>query len=41
MFTEVGLRTSAAIVSVLIIAVSIIPTIFLQWRGKGWRSERG
>lgn len=32
MFENVGLRTSAAVCAVLIIGVSIIPTVFLQFR---------
>jgi hypothetical protein len=33
MIENVGLYGSAGIVTALIAAVSIIPTVFLQWRG--------
>ncbi|KAI2765558.1 hypothetical protein DTO012A8_9225 [Penicillium roqueforti] len=39
MFETVGIAPSAGIGSALVVCVSVIPTIFLQWRGKGWRSE--
>jgi hypothetical protein len=34
MLENVGLYGSAGIVAALMVAASIIPTIFLQWRGK-------
>jgi hypothetical protein len=37
MFTNVGLLGTAGIAVALIVGVSIIPTIFLQWKGKAWR----
>lgn len=37
MFANVGLANSSAIVAGLIIALSIIPTVLLQWRGQRWR----
>ncbi|KIX94340.1 uncharacterized protein Z520_10050 [Fonsecaea multimorphosa CBS 102226] len=33
MFTETGLYASAGIATALMVAVSILPTIFIQWRG--------
>ncbi|CAP99479.1 putative transporter [Penicillium chrysogenum] len=39
MFETVGIAPSAGIGSALVVAVSVIPTIFLHWRGKVWRSE--
>jgi hypothetical protein len=39
MFSEVGLRASAGIVAILVVVVSIIPTILLQWKGKSWRQK--
>ena len=33
MFEQIGLNTSAAVVSVMLIAVSIVPTVLLQIRG--------
>lgn len=38
MFENVGIAPSAGIGSGMIVAVSVIPTIFLHWRGKNWRS---
>ncbi|OCL03718.1 MFS transporter [Glonium stellatum] len=37
MFTNVGLAGSAGVATALMVGVSILPTIFLQWRGKLWR----
>lgn len=37
MFTNVGLAGSAGIASALMFGVSIVPTIFLQWKGKALR----
>ncbi|OQE42189.1 hypothetical protein PENCOP_c004G08268 [Penicillium coprophilum] len=39
MFENAGIAPSAGIVSALIVLVSVVPTIFLHWRGKIWRSE--
>ncbi|KAJ5787700.1 Major facilitator superfamily domain general substrate transporter [Penicillium paradoxum] len=39
MFENVGIAPSAGVGSALVVAVSVIPTIFLHWRGKVWRSE--
>lgn len=37
MFTAVGLSNSSAIVAGLIVGLSIIPTVLLQFRGQAWR----
>lgn len=37
MFDSVGLSKSSAIVAVLIVVLSIVPTVLLQWRGRLWR----
>ena len=37
MFTSVGLSNSAGIVTVLVVGVSVIPTLLLQWQGQAWR----
>lgn len=39
MFETVGVAPSAGIGSALVVVVSVIPTIFLHWRGKVWRIE--
>ncbi|CRL18343.1 Sucrose/H+ symporter, plant [Penicillium camemberti] len=39
MFETVGVAPSAGIGSALVVVVSVIPTIFLHWQGKIWRSE--
>ncbi|KAJ5194256.1 hypothetical protein N7472_006722 [Penicillium cf. griseofulvum] len=39
MFENAGVAPSAGIGSALIVLVSVIPTVFLHWRGKVWRSE--
>jgi hypothetical protein len=39
MFENVGIAPSAGIGSALVVVVSVIPTIFLQWKGRGWRKE--
>ncbi|CAN8101227.1 unnamed protein product [Discula destructiva] len=36
MFSSVGLSNSSAIVAVLIIALSVVPTVLLQWKGHQW-----
>jgi len=38
MFENEGLYVSAGIAAALMVAFSIIPTIFLQWKGHTWRS---
>lgn len=37
MFDSVGLSNSSAIVAALIVVLSIVPTVLLQWRGWLWR----
>ncbi|WPH00812.1 MFS general substrate transporter [Acrodontium crateriforme] len=37
MFTNVGLYGSAGIAAALMITCSVIPTMFLQWKGRSWR----
>ena len=37
MFTSVGLSNSAGIVTALVVGVSVIPTLLLQWQGQTWR----
>ncbi|KAH8747845.1 hypothetical protein F5882DRAFT_471101 [Hyaloscypha sp. PMI_1271] len=37
MFTSVGVAASAAVTAALIVGVSILPTMLLQWRGQLWR----
>lgn len=37
MFETVGVAPSAGIGCALIVGVSVIPTIFLHWRGRVWR----
>jgi len=40
MFTNVGVANSAGVVSALIIGVSIVPTIYLQFRGEKMRHNK-
>jgi hypothetical protein len=37
MLDNVGFYGGTGIVVVLIVAVSLVPTIFLQWKGHTWR----
>jgi hypothetical protein len=39
MFENVGIAPSAGIGSALVVVVSVIPTIFLHWKGQIWRKE--
>ncbi|KAJ5357715.1 Major facilitator superfamily domain general substrate transporter [Penicillium brevicompactum] len=39
MFENVGIAPSAGIGSAMVVVVSVIPTIFLQWKGQAWRKE--
>lgn len=39
MFENVGIAPSAGIGSALVVAVSVIPTILLHWKGRVWRKE--
>ena len=38
MFTSVGVAASSGVVAALIVGVSILPTIFIQWRGDRYRA---
>ncbi|KAM0162334.1 hypothetical protein ACHAQE_003774 [Botrytis cinerea] len=40
MFTNLGLSKSAAVAAALLIGVSIIPTLIVQFMGKRWRPSR-
>ncbi|KAF2403454.1 MFS general substrate transporter [Trichodelitschia bisporula] len=41
MFKSIGEANSAALCSCLVIAVSLAPTILLQWMGPKWRARQG
>ena len=41
MFENVGVAPSAGIACGLMAAISVIPTILLQWKGKLWRGGKG
>jgi hypothetical protein len=38
MFTSVGVAASSGVAAALIVGVSILPTLFIQWRGERYRS---
>lgn len=40
MFTNVGVAASAGVAAALMIGVSILPTMFIQWRGARMRGKR-
>lgn len=40
MFTTVGIANSAGVATALIVVASVLPTLFLQWRGETWRAKR-
>ncbi|KAL1968706.1 hypothetical protein VTN77DRAFT_1532 [Rasamsonia byssochlamydoides] len=40
MFTNVGVANSSGVATALIVGVSVIPTLLLQWRGQTWRGAR-
>jgi len=40
MFTSLGLRGSAGLMVGIIIVVAILPTIFVQWKGRPMRERR-
>ncbi|KAL1984502.1 hypothetical protein VTN96DRAFT_9101 [Rasamsonia emersonii] len=40
MFTNVGVANSAGVATALMVGVSVIPTLLLQWRGPTWRGVR-
>jgi hypothetical protein len=37
MFTNIGLLGSTGVAVALMVGVSIVPTVLLQWKGKNWR----
>lgn len=37
MLAEVGYRQSAGIATAMMVAVSVIPTMIVQWKGQSWR----
>jgi len=39
MFDNVGLYGSAGIAAGLIVAVSLVPTMILQWKGQNFRGK--
>ncbi len=42
MFTNVGVAASAGVTAALIVGVSILPTMLIQWRvGQRWRGTHG
>lgn len=40
MFAKVGVAASSGVGVALIVGVSVIPTLFLHWRGRAWRKAR-
>lgn len=40
MIENIGLIHSIGVVVALILGVSILPTMLLQWKGGGWRKQR-
>ena len=40
MFTNAGLNGTAGIMVGLIVVISILPTIYIQWKGKAIREKR-
>jgi hypothetical protein len=40
MFTNLGLRGSAGLMVGIIVVVSILPTVFIQWKGRLIREKR-
>lgn len=40
MIQDIGLLNSAAVVTALIVGVSMLPTMLLQWKGGAWRKQR-
>lgn len=41
MFESVGIAASSGICCALVVGVSVIPTILLQWKGDSWRGGKG
>lgn len=37
MFDNVGVAKSAGVAAALLVGVSLLPTMLLQWRGQAWR----
>lgn len=37
MFDNVGVAKSAGVATALLVGVSLLPTMVLQWRGQVWR----
>jgi hypothetical protein len=37
MFDNVGVAKSAGVAAALLVGVSLLPTMVLQWRGSTWR----
>jgi hypothetical protein len=37
MFNNVGVAKSAGVAAALLVGVSLLPTMLLQWRGQAWR----
>ena len=40
MIEDIGLIKSAGVAIALIVGVSMLPTMLLQWKGAGWRKQR-
>ena len=40
MFAQVGIAASAGVVCALLAGISVIPTIWLQWRGQHHREKK-
>lgn len=40
MFERVGIAASSGVGVALIVGVSVVPTIFLHWKGHAWRKEK-
>lgn len=41
MFEDVGIAASSGVISALMVGVSVIPVILIQWKGQAWRQKRG
>lgn len=39
MFNNIGLTGSTGVAVALLVGVSIIPTVLLQWKGAAWRKQ--
>jgi predicted RND superfamily exporter protein len=37
MIAEAGYKATAGIVTAMIVALSVIPTLVVQWKGRAWR----